>query len=117
VSLDNIKPAEAKKLTTALKVDFLDSCYYHAETKQYSCDAEFSISCSDQEFARDIAERIWKTIKRYVLVDITATYLEDLPYEAYEFDEDDYEVVAKEIARKRTKQKERRNAKKLLRMG
>jgi hypothetical protein len=46
---------------------------------------------TDQEFAERLAQAIWQAHGGWCYVLVTATYLEDLPHETYEFDEDDYE--------------------------
>jgi len=46
---------------------------------------------SEDEFAYRAVHKIWKTLGRYIPIEVRATCLENIPYESYEFDEDDYE--------------------------
>ena len=45
---------------------------------------------SEEEFVQRLSEEIWKANGAFCRVEIRATYLEELPYEIYELDEDDY---------------------------
>ena len=45
---------------------------------------------TEEEFARRLAKAIWAANAGFCQVEVAATYLEDLPYEEYNFDEDDY---------------------------
>jgi len=46
---------------------------------------------SEDEFARRAVRQIWETLGDFVKIEVRATFLEELPFESYEFDEDDYE--------------------------
>ena len=46
---------------------------------------------SESEFVDQIAQAIWKAMGRYVVIQVTATYLDDLPCEMYERDQDSYD--------------------------
>ena len=48
---------------------------------------------SDSEYSERIAKEIWKTEGSYIELYIQMTYLEDLPYESYEYDKDEYEEI------------------------
>ena len=48
---------------------------------------------TEQEFAEDLAKRIWASNGGFCEVDVVATYLEDQPCETYSFDEDDFEEL------------------------
>ena len=45
---------------------------------------------SEDEFSERVAKDIWEANDGFCEVNINATYLEDLPYESYGFDKDDY---------------------------
>lgn len=45
---------------------------------------------SEEQFADRISKSIWKALGKYHPICVTETYLEDLPYEMYSKDEDDY---------------------------
>ena len=47
----------------------------------------------EDEFARRLANEIWKANGGYCKVEVVATYLEDLPFERYELGEEDYNKV------------------------
>ena len=46
---------------------------------------------AEEEFSQALCEAIWKANKAFCEVTVTATYLEELPYESYDFDEGDYQ--------------------------
>ena len=45
---------------------------------------------AEWEYTDRIAKEIWKKVGRYIYLNIRMTYLEDLPYENYEFDNERY---------------------------
>ena len=45
---------------------------------------------SEEEFAARVTHAVWKANGGYCEVEVTATYLEELPYTTHELDEDDY---------------------------
>lgn len=47
---------------------------------------------SEEEFAQIVCEAVWKANKAFCEVTVNATFLEDLPYETYSFDEDNYQM-------------------------
>lgn len=61
---------------------------YHEDTL---CGGE-----SEEEFAERLTHAVWDVCGCFVPVLITATYLEDLPYEGYEFEEGDYDRYVKD---------------------
>ena len=48
---------------------------------------------SDEEYAREIIKTLWEAEGRYVDFMIQMTYLEDLPYEDYNFNKDEYAEI------------------------
>ncbi len=48
---------------------------------------------SEEEFAEYLAKNIWEANDGFCEVEIRATYLENLPYETYDFNEDDYKTI------------------------
>jgi hypothetical protein len=50
---------------------------------------------SEEEFSERMAKKVWKANEGYCEVNINATYLEELPYESYGFDEEEYEKLMK----------------------
>lgn len=45
---------------------------------------------SEEEYAERISKEIWCKLKKFVHLDIRLTYMEDLPYEEYEYGNDEY---------------------------
>ena len=45
---------------------------------------------TEEQFARRLAKAIWAANAGSCQVELAATYLEELPYEEYSFDEEDY---------------------------
>jgi hypothetical protein len=52
---------------------------------------------TEQEFFEMIRRLIWKTNENYCYFEINAIQLEDLPYEKYETDPNDYEIYLKDL--------------------
>lgn len=46
---------------------------------------------TEDQFASRCYRAVWTAINKYVRVNLIQTYLEDLPYESYESDEEDFE--------------------------
>jgi hypothetical protein len=53
-------------------------------------DDQLCAGVTEEEFLDRLGEAIWKTNGGYCDVEIQSIYLDDLPYETYELDEDDY---------------------------
>ena len=81
------------------------SCYIENKSKEelkqethdligeYSNDITLYGGESDQEYSERIAKEIWTTEGKYFEMLIMMTYLEDLPYEEYEFDKEEYNEI------------------------
>ena len=50
---------------------------------------------TEEEFSERMAEAIWKANGGYCRTTVNAMYLEEVPYEAYVMDEDNYEEIMK----------------------
>ena len=48
---------------------------------------------NEHEFADRLARAIWKANGGYCYVAVRATNLENMPYETYSYDEDDYQLA------------------------
>ena len=48
---------------------------------------------SEQEYATRIVKELWEKEGKYINFRVQMTYLEDLPYTDYNFDEDEYEEI------------------------
>lgn len=64
--------------------------YVFEGTYQSDFDINLCGGEGEDEFVDRISASIWKAIGKYRPITVTATYLEDLPYEEYPMDEDDY---------------------------
>ena len=51
---------------------------------------------SEDEFALRLAKAIWKANGEFCQVEVTAIYLEELPFERYCFSEDDFDRIMSE---------------------
>ena len=49
---------------------------------------------SDDEFAQRLAKAVWAANGGFCEVEVHSTYLDDLPYESFCFDESDYDRLA-----------------------
>ena len=47
----------------------------------------------EHEFAQRLTMAIWKANGGFCLVEVRSVYLEDLPYESYSYDEDDFKTM------------------------
>lgn len=47
----------------------------------------------EHEFANRLVRAVWKANGGYCYVEVHATFLENLPYESYTFDEDDFKFM------------------------
>ena len=52
-------------------------------------DGNLTGGTTEDEFARDLTQRVWTAIRGFCEVVVTMTYLEDLPYEEYVFSSQD----------------------------
>ena len=59
-----------------------------------SADDSLCAGATEEAFAEELAREIWAANQGFCTVDVTATYLEDLPSEDYSFDEDDFQRLA-----------------------
>lgn len=48
---------------------------------------------TEEEFAERLARAIWAANGEYCEVEVNATFLEELPYETYCFDQEDYDLL------------------------
>ena len=59
-----------------------------------SADGNLCSGATEDEFAEELAREIWAANQGFCTVEVSATYLEDLPSEDYSFDEDDFQRLA-----------------------
>jgi len=66
-----------------------------AEGRKMSASGESALCGgeSEEEFAQRLAGAIWKANRAFCPVKVRATYLEEVPFEEYVFDEGDYEEL------------------------
>ena len=60
------------------------------QMEEYCGDVTLYGGESDSEYSERIVKQLWELEGRYVNFKIQMTYLEDLPYEDYEYDKDEY---------------------------
>ena len=58
---------------------------------EVSATGELYAATTEQELAHRLIRAIWEANGGYCQVDVSATRLEDMPYETYRLDRDDYE--------------------------
>jgi hypothetical protein len=56
---------------------------------------------TEDEYAEEIVKEIWDRFGRYVPLTVAMTYLEDLPYEEYEFGSKEYNMYSREKEKKK----------------
>jgi len=61
------------------QVTFMDAC------------AQGNVSGPPEDILQEVREAIWEHNEAYCIVECRATYLEDLPYEDFNADKEDYE--------------------------
>ena len=59
-----------------------------------SADDSLCSGATEEAFAEELAREIWAANCGFCSVDVTATYLENLPCEDYSFDEEDFQRLA-----------------------
>ena len=52
---------------------------------------------TEKQFAERVSVAVWKANEKFCNVEINATYLQELPYETYSLDEDDFERLKAEV--------------------
>ena len=69
-----------------------DSQFVDTNSNQFSISGTSNLCGgeSEQEFADRLSHAVWGALGEYHPIEITATYLENLPYETYTRSEDDY---------------------------
>ena len=96
VKITQPKPLKVADIKAATEFEW-DAFENWVDTKDSSTmvlnsDGEGSLCTgeTEAEFAERLTQAIWVTNGCFCPVDIAATYLDDLPCEAYSLDEDDY---------------------------
>jgi S-adenosylhomocysteine hydrolase len=62
----------------------------HGEVWHVLAQGNLVAGVTEEQFCKELAERIWEANGGYCKVEVQATYLEDLPKETYTFDEEDF---------------------------
>ena len=72
-----------------------DFCDWHGMDGELISSGEGNLGGgeSEDEFSRRLAMAIWEANGKFCQVDVCATCLEDLPYETYGFNKDDYKRI------------------------
>jgi len=73
-------------------------CYKDEDGTQMSsgCDGTLCGGEDEEEFSNRIVEAIWEANDGFCKVEVSATCLEDIPCETYEFGKKDYELFKEE---------------------
>lgn len=90
VEIRNFDRSKSKAIQEAAETEWEWEGWYETNTYLQSS-SEGDLCVSDSEFSNRLTETIWKANGAFCLVTVNATYLEDLPYETYERDEEDYQ--------------------------
>lgn len=103
VKIDKFDKNKRKQITKACADEwpFTDLDIFKADTDSIlSGEAEGSLGGgeTEEDFTDRIAGSIWKANQAYCPVTVTATYLEDLPYEIHERLYNDYRRIMKKKA-------------------
>lgn len=94
VEVKRFDPALKANIQQALSEDWpFDFCGDKHEPEKIFGTGESSLGCgmSEEDFSRLIAKTVLTANKKPCCVNVYATYLEELPYETYSFDEEDME--------------------------
>ena len=68
-------------------------CYESQGGMTLSGDGQLCGGESEDEFAERITKAVWQANGQFCVVEVTATHLENLPYETYQLDRDDYDQL------------------------
>ena len=94
--VDPLRTTEVKEAAEAQwpfeEEDWMQLDLTESPPTSFTAQAEGSLCAgeSEKEFADRLARAVWEANEGYCEVEVIAVYLEDRPYEAYTFDEDDY---------------------------
>ena len=84
--------AEAIRNAASMQWDFCD--WYDLENRlSASGDGSLCGGEAEDEFSKRLVQAVWKANKGFCIVTVGCTYMENLPYEEYEFD--DYQNFVK----------------------
>ena len=99
VCVNGYQPDREDAITNAAngEWDFTDQSE-HESTLCASGDGQLCGGETEEEFTERLSLAIWKANGAFCEVSLEATYLDELPYESYQLDEDAYErLITKEI--------------------
>jgi len=87
--------AEIKKVANVVREHWVLDDYWPAgsenEQAGFSGKHQLAVGEGEDDFSYRIGQAIWKALDRYVEIEVRATYLEDLPYEVYYLEEQEYQ--------------------------
>ncbi len=92
VEIRNFDPSKSKAIQEAANQEwnfedwYETNTYLQSSSEGYLCGGE-----TDSQFTDSLTETIWKANGAFCQVTLNATYLEDLPCETYQRDEEDYQ--------------------------
>ena len=92
VEIRNFDPSKSKAIQEAANQEWNFEDWYETNTYlQSSSEGNLSGGESDSEFSDRLTEAVWKANGAFCEVTVNSTYLEDLPCETFQRDEEDYQ--------------------------
>ena len=96
IAISNFRPARKKKIVAACLREWNFGKFHEGKKdgKDVLWSVGESVLCggeSEDEFAERLAGEVWKANGAFCRVEVTATYLEDMPCEVHVKDKVDYE--------------------------
>jgi len=91
VEVSGHDPAKVAQIQEAAEAEWpFDDWFDSGENLTASGQANLSGGEGEEEFAERLSLTIWRANGGYCRVSVDSTYLENLPYETHELDEEDY---------------------------
>ena len=103
VRIKGINPDKREQVEEAAEQEwhaFGDDWWFDKDTKMLTSGGDSTLCGGEEEseFTQRLAHAIWKANEGFCEIEVNATYLEDLPFETHNADEDDYDVYIQETA-------------------
>ena len=92
ITVNDMAPDRKDAIEEAARAEWdFGDCYEGERSMTLSGDGRLCGGESEDEFAERITKTILRANGQFCAVEVTATYLESLPYETYQLDKDDYD--------------------------
>ena len=96
ITVSNLAPDRKDAIEEAARAEWdFGDCYEGEGSMTLSGRGSLGGGESEDQFAERITKAIWQANGHFCAVEVTATYLESLPYETYQLDKDDYDRLKK----------------------